>query len=86
MLLEKEYPATHSMSTAWYLVDEDDNVGMMDFNEDGPIPHGVPYEYSFGTLLFGEGLSDEFDEGHGLSSSQKHSLRIYSPHLFLPKR
>lgn len=27
MLLEKEYPATHSMSTAWYLVDKDDNVG-----------------------------------------------------------
>ena len=34
----KEYPATHSMSTAWYIVDEDGNVGIMDFNENGPVP------------------------------------------------
>lgn len=34
----KEYPATHSMSTAWYVADEDDNVGIMDFNENGPVP------------------------------------------------
>lgn len=79
MLLEKEYPATHSMSTAWYLVDEDDNVGMMDFNEDGPIPHGVPYEYSFGTLLFGEGLSDEFDEGHGCIQLTEAQLKDILP-------
>lgn len=34
----KEYPATHSMSTAWYVADEDGNVGIMDFNENGPVP------------------------------------------------
>lgn len=28
MLLDKEYPATHSMSTAWYMVDDDDNVAI----------------------------------------------------------
>lgn len=38
MLQTKEYPATHSMSTAWYVADEDGNVGIMDFNENGPVP------------------------------------------------
>ncbi len=36
MIIDKEYPATHSMSTAWYIVDEDGNVGIMDVNDDGP--------------------------------------------------
>lgn len=34
----KEYPATHSMSTAWYAVDEEGNVAIMDYNENGPVP------------------------------------------------
>lgn len=34
----KEYPATHSMSTAWYVADEEGNVGIIDFNENGPVP------------------------------------------------
>ena len=38
MKLEKEYPATHSMDTAWYVADEDGNVGIMDFNDNGPVP------------------------------------------------
>ena len=38
MKLNKEYPATHSMSTAWYVADEEGNVGIMDFNENGPVP------------------------------------------------
>ena len=38
MKLNKEYPATHSMSTAWYVADEEGNVGIMDFNENCPVP------------------------------------------------
>ena len=38
MILDKEYPATHSMSTAWYAVDEEGNVAIMDYNENGPVP------------------------------------------------
>ena len=34
----KEYPATHSMSTAWYFVDKDDNVAIFDINDNGPVP------------------------------------------------
>jgi hypothetical protein len=41
MLIDKEYPATHSMSTSWYIVDEDGNVGIMDFNANGPVPWGT---------------------------------------------
>ena len=41
MLIDKEYPATHSMSTSWYIFDEDGNVGIMDFNANGPVPWGT---------------------------------------------
>ena len=41
MNIGKEYPATHSMSTAWYIVDDEGNVGILDYNENGPVPQGV---------------------------------------------
>ena len=41
MKIDKEYPATHSMSTAWYCVDEDGNVGIVDIHDYGPIPNGT---------------------------------------------
>ena len=40
MKTDKEYPATHSMSTAWYCVDEDGNVGIFDIDDNGPVPVG----------------------------------------------
>ena len=41
MKTNKEYPATHSMSTAWYYADEEGNVAIIDFNANGPIPLSV---------------------------------------------
>ena len=38
MKTDKEYPATHSMSTAWYCVDEEGNVGIFDIEDNGPVP------------------------------------------------
>lgn len=38
MKQDKEYPATHSMSTAWYAADENGNVAIIDYNENGPVP------------------------------------------------
>jgi hypothetical protein len=38
MKIEKEFPATHSMSTAWYVADEDGNVAIMNYNDNGPVP------------------------------------------------
>lgn len=40
MIIDKEYPATHSMSTAWYCVDEEGNVGIIDIEDNGPVPVG----------------------------------------------
>lgn len=41
MILDKEYPATHSMSTSWFFADLDGNVALFDFNENGPVPTSV---------------------------------------------
>ena len=49
MKTDKEYPATHSMSTSWYIVDDDGNVGILNYNENGPVPWGV--EQTFGEAL-----------------------------------
>ena len=38
MKTNKEYPATHSMSTAWYVADEDGNVAIIDYDDNGPVP------------------------------------------------
>ena len=38
MKIDKDYPATHSMSTAWYCVDEDGNVGIFEIDDNGPVP------------------------------------------------
>lgn len=48
----QEYPATHSMSTAWYFVDEDDNVAIFDIHDNGPKPRGVEEELGIGELCF----------------------------------
>ncbi|MCQ2263932.1 MAG: hypothetical protein MJZ70_06565 [Bacteroidales bacterium] len=34
----KEYPATHSMSTSWFFADEEGNVAVFDFEDNGPSP------------------------------------------------
>ncbi len=38
MIIDKEYPATHSMSTSWFAVDCEGNVALLEFNENGPVP------------------------------------------------
>ena len=41
MKTNKEYPATHSMDTAWFVSDLDGNVAIFQFEEDGPGP--IPF-------------------------------------------
>nr|WP_314755800.1 hypothetical protein [uncultured Prevotella sp.] len=58
MKIDKEYPATHSMSTSWYMADDEGNVGIMQFDDNGPIPLGVRQDGSFANnLIFGEGFN-----------------------------
>lgn len=61
MRIDKEYPATHSMSTSWYCVDDDGNVAIVDFNENGPVPWGTP-EQSIESLSYGYCENEDTDE------------------------
>lgn len=58
MKTDKEYPATHSMSTAWYVVDEEGNVAIMDYNDNGPVPWGTE-QTGIEELVLGH---DEYDD------------------------
>jgi hypothetical protein len=51
MIKDKEYPATHSMSTAWFAIDKCGNVAMIDFDDNGPIPNMVPEDLSIDDVL-----------------------------------
>lgn len=42
MKFDKEYPATHSMETAWYAADEDGNIALIMYNDNGPVPENLP--------------------------------------------
>ena len=44
MKTTKEFPATHSMSTQWFVVDEEGNIALFDFDENGPVPVNIPSE------------------------------------------
>ncbi len=52
----KEYPATHSMSTAWYCADEDGNIAVFDIDDNGPVPE----EYTGSDLCVEDMLWDIF--------------------------
>lgn len=38
MIIDKEYPATHSMATSWFAIDADGNVAILNFDDNGPVP------------------------------------------------
>ncbi len=42
MIKDREYPATHSMLTSWFAVDNEGNVAFIEFEDGGPIPNIVP--------------------------------------------
>lgn len=52
MKFDKEYPATHSMETAWYAADEDGNVALVNYNSNGPVPKDL-HDVDLGELAFG---------------------------------
>lgn len=58
MKINKEYPATHSMNTAWFASDLDGNVAIFQFNDDGPGP--IPYTDMYsGELITKLGVEKE---------------------------
>jgi hypothetical protein len=44
MKTTKEFPATHSMSTEWFVADEEGNIALFSFEEEGPVPIDIPRE------------------------------------------
>ena len=65
MKTTKDFPATHSMSTSWFVADEDGNVALFDFDEEGPVPVASysesTIESMFGENYFGEKDSDSIE-------------------------
>lgn len=59
MKTDKEYPATHSMSTAWYVADKDGNVGIIDIDDNGPVPWETEQTCTQ-ELVFGHEEGDKF--------------------------
>ena len=59
MKTNKEYPATHSMATAWYCVDEEGNVGVFDIDDNGPVPFGEYRENSVDDVFWDDFSSQE---------------------------
>ena len=56
MKLTKEYPATHSMATSWFAIDEDGKVALLNFEDNGPVPcPPARLEQSPESLIEGEG-------------------------------
>lgn len=51
MIKDKEYPATHSMWTAWFAIDEDGNVAIMECDDNGPAPLNAPKEETSDELI-----------------------------------
>jgi len=47
MKTTKEFPATHSMSTEWFVADEEGNIALFDFEEEGPVPVQINEADSF---------------------------------------
>ena len=61
----KEFPATHSMSTAWFVVDLEGNIALFNFDENGPVPVDIPEEAD-SSLMSSEKDCGETD-GDGLN-------------------
>ena len=44
MKTKKDFPATHSMSTEWFIADAEGNIALFSFDENGPVPVAAPSE------------------------------------------
>lgn len=81
MITNKEYPATHSMSTSWYMVDDEGNIGIMQFDDNGPVPYGLESDCSFANnAATGEQLGANGQCGSIRFTEQQIDELLGSPH------
>lgn len=65
MKTTKEFPATHSMSTDWFVADKDGNIAIFSFDDNGPVPVDIPAQNASEIMTseedFGEKDSDSIN-------------------------
>lgn len=79
MIKDKEYPATHSMSTAWYCVDEDGNVGIVDIHDYGPIPDECENEKEVNDMFWYDFSSEGSDGVRDLNLTPEQIAPLLMP-------
>ena len=79
MIIDKEYPATHSMSTAWYCVDEDGNVGIVDIHDYGPIPDECDNEKEVNDMFWYDFSSEGSDGVRDLNLTPEQIAPLLMP-------
>ncbi|MDE6224982.1 MAG: hypothetical protein K2M25_02455 [Muribaculaceae bacterium] len=70
MKFDKEYPATHSMATAWFGIDNEGNVAIINFNDNGPVPVGCGHgDYHASEIITDQMASPEPDGSKNMKYS-----------------
>lgn len=62
MKTNKEYPATHSMATSWFAVDAEGNVGIIEFEDNGPVPTEIVPEMECTDSIISEAICADYQE------------------------
>lgn len=70
MKTDKEYPATHSMATSWFAVDADGNVGIIEFEDNGPVPIDIVPETECSDSIICEAICADSKERISFEPSQ----------------
>ena len=59
MKTTKEFPATHSMGTEWFIADAEGNIALFDFDDDRPVPAKIADNDDFWGELDEIGVPDK---------------------------
>ena len=62
MKTNKEYPATHSMATSWFAVDAEGSVGIIEFEDNGPVPTEIVPEMECTDSIISEAICADYQE------------------------
>ena len=74
MKTNKEYPATHSMATSWFAVDAEGNVGIIEFEDNGPVPTDIVPETECSDSIICEAICADSKERISFEPDQVLSL------------
>ncbi len=76
MLLDKDYPATHSMNTAWFAIDSDGNVAFLQFEDNGPVPNVCQKDLSFYEVICDEMATEKSSEVRDLCYTEEQARNL----------